>query len=324
MDHRRPMHGLNCLALLVTLLLGSPAVTAAKALQDEVTHHYADNDGVKIHYVKAGSGPLVVMVHGFPDYWYTWRAQMSALKDHFTVVALDQRGYNRSDQPAGVAAYSMPNLVADVAAVVRAETPEGNTPEATVVGHDWGGAVAWQVAFAMPEMVENLVILNLPHPNGMARELATNEEQQRNSAYARRFIEGSADDPDILGGYPMSALTLSNWVQDTDAKKHYQNAFERSDFAAMLNYYKANYPSPGSDSAVAPSSPPPLLTMPVLIFHGLEDTALHSDGLNNTWDWAEKDVTIVTVPGAGHFVQQDAPALVSQTMRWWLLTRYRQ
>ena len=74
----------------------------------------------------------------------------------------------------------------------------------------------------------------------------------------------------------------------------------------------------------APTAPPPALTMPALIFHGLEDTALHSDALNNTWDWSQKDVTIVTVPGAGHFVQQDAPALVSQTMRWWLSSRYER
>jgi pimeloyl-ACP methyl ester carboxylesterase len=101
-------------------------------------------------------------------------------------------------------------------------------------------------------------------------------------------------------------------------------AFARSSFAAMLNFYKANYPRPGSESAVAPTAPPPALTMPALIFHGLEDTALHSDALNNTWDWSEKDVTIVAVPGAGHFVQQDAPVLVSQTMRWWLSSRYER
>jgi pimeloyl-ACP methyl ester carboxylesterase len=305
-------------------LLGLTGLTTAAptsdALLTEVSHHYAENDGVNIHYVKTGQGPLVVMVHGFPDYWYSWREQIKALKDRFTVVAMDQRGYNKSDQPEGVAAYAMPNLVADVAAVIRAE----GASKATVVGHDWGGAVAWQVAFALPQMVENLVILNLPHPNGMAREMAGNEEQQRNSAYARRFIEGSAADPKILGGYPMTAQTLANWVKDPAAKQHYEKAFTRSSFAAMLNFYKANYPRPGSESAVAPTAPPPALTMPALIFHGLEDTALHSDALNNTWDWSEKDVTIVAVPGAGHFVQQDAPVLVSQTMRWWLSSRYER
>ena len=120
----------------------------------------------------------------------------------------------------------------------------------------------------------------------------------------------------------MTAQTLANWVKDPAAKVHYEAAFQRSSFAAMLNFYKANYPRSGIDSAVAPATPPPQLAMPALIFHGLEDTALHSDGLNNTWDWSKKDVTIVTVPGAGHFVQQDAPVLVSETLRWWLSSRY--
>ena len=320
MQQRR--FNLNPVRLLIGLasVLASTLGLASQKLIDDVSHHYADNDGVKIHYVKTGSGPLVVMIHGFPDFWYSWRAQMEALKDNFTVVAMDQRGYNLSGQPDGIGAYAMPNLIADVAAIVAAE---GND-KATIVGHDWGGAVAWQVAFAMPEMVENLVIMNLPHPNGLARELANNAEQQRNSEYAQRFIAGSADDPTIIGGNPMTAQSLSGWVREPDVREQYLQAFERSDFAAMLNFYKANYPRRGSSSAVAPSTPPPLLAMPLLIFHGLDDTALHSDGLNNTWDWAEKDVTIVTVPGAGHFVQQDASALVSETMRWWLSNRIRR
>ena len=318
---QRSRFNLNPARALIGLasMLASTLGLASQQLLDTVIHHYADNNGVKIHYVKTGSGPLVVMIHGFPDYWYSWRAQMEALKDNFTVVAMDQRGYNQSDQPEGVAAYAMPNLVADVAAVVAAEGAD----RATIVGHDWGGAVAWQVAFALPEMVENLVIMNLPHPNGFARELANNEEQQRNSDYAQRFIAGSADDPTIIGGNPMTAQSLSGWVRDADVRSQYLRAFERSDFAAMLNFYKANYPRSGENSAVAPSTPPPLLEMPLLMFHGLEDTALHSNGLNNTWDWSKKDVTIVTVPGAGHFVQQDAPMLVSETMQWWLSNRYR-
>ena len=286
-------------------------------LTDEVSHHYADNDGVKIHYVKAGNGPLVVMIHGFPDYWYSWREQMNGLKNHFTVVAIDQRGYNRSDQPDGVDAYAMHHLVGDVLAVIR----DTGFARATVVGHDWGGAVAWQVAFNAPDAVTNLVILNLPHPNGMARELANNPEQQRNSGYARKFIAGSASDPDIMFGGPMTPSTLASWVTDPAAKPLYEAAFARSSFAGMLNFYKANYPTPDQPSPVASSSPMPKLPMPLLIFHGLQDTALHSDGLNNTWDWVDNDMTMVTTPKANHFVQQDAADLVTRTMRWWLLDR---
>ncbi len=213
----------------------------ASDLMDRVEHGYADSNGVKIHFASIGEGPLVVMIHGFPDFWYSWRHQMEELSSDFQVVAIDQRGYNRSDQPDGDENYDMRYLVGDVAAVIR----HLGRDKATIVGHDWGGAVAWQFAFHVPQMTERLIILNLPHPNGMGRELANNQEQQQNSGYARKFQEGSSSDPDIFFGMPMTPQTLSGWVQDQEARKHYVAAFERSDFGAMLAYYKRNYPREG-------------------------------------------------------------------------------
>ncbi len=118
----------------------------------------------------------------------------------------------------------------------------------------------------------------------------------------------------------MTAVRLSQWVQDKEAKQNYIDAFDRSSFSAMLNYYKANYPRL-SDSQSDKAVSAPQLNMPVLMFHGLKDRALHSDGLNNTWNWVDQDLTIVTAPSAGHFVQQDAADLVSKTMKSWLLDR---
>ena len=115
----------------------------------QVSHEYADSNGVRIHYAKAGAGPLVVFVHGFPDFWYSWHHQMQGLSDEYSVVALDTRGYNESDKPDGVESYDMTLLVADVAAVIRNEGRES----AIIVGHDWGGAVAWGLATTMPELV---------------------------------------------------------------------------------------------------------------------------------------------------------------------------
>jgi pimeloyl-ACP methyl ester carboxylesterase len=175
-------------------------------------------------------------------------------------------------------------------------------------------------------MVDKLIILNLPHPNGLAQVAADNAESRANTNYAQVFRNGSPTDPDIFFGGPMNPQTLSGWVSDQSARKYYIEAFGRSDFDAMLAYYKMNYPAapePGkvaTDSPIAGSSAP-LLDMQVLIFHGLKDTALHSDALNNTWDWIEQDVTIVSAPEAGHFVQQDAADLVTSTMKWWLLAR---
>jgi pimeloyl-ACP methyl ester carboxylesterase len=280
-----------------------------------VERGHADSDGVKIHYAAAGEGPLVVMIHGFPDFWYTWRHQMEGLKDHYRVVAIDQRGYNRSDAPPGKENYAMSYLVSDVAAVIRHLGYE----TATVVGHDWGGMVAWAFAFRHPEMLDNLIVLNLPHPNGLAREWASDPSAQSNQGYARAFQKGSPSDPDIFFGGPMTPETLSGWVTDQAARARYIEAFERSDFDAMLAYYKMNYPPP-ADPDAPPRPLPPNVSVPVLIFHGLEDRALPSGALNDTWKWVDQDLTIVTIPAANHFVQQDAAERVTTTMKWWLRT----
>ncbi|HLE70595.1 MAG TPA: alpha/beta hydrolase, partial [Vicinamibacteria bacterium] len=139
----------------VLLFLMGAAMTSD--VYDRVEHGDADSNGVRIHYASLGQGPLVVMLHGFPDFWYSWRDQMEVLSSDFQTVAIDLRGYNLSDKPAGVESYAMPLLVGDVAAVIR----HLGKDKAIVVGHDWGGAVAWYLALTQPQMVEKLVILNL-------------------------------------------------------------------------------------------------------------------------------------------------------------------
>lgn len=290
-------------ALLFLLSLSATGF-AGQDFDAKVKHGHADSNGVKIHYASAGSGPLVVMIHGFPDFWYTWRDQMQALAPNFQVVAIDQRGYNLSDKPKGVENYDMRLLVGDVAAVIK----HLGKDKAIIVGHDWGGIVAWTFAMMMPQMTDKLVILNLPHPRGLARELANNPEQQKNSQYARNFQQEGAEKN-------LTAEGLARWVRDPKAREKYVEAFKRSDFEAMLNYYKRNYPR---EPYREDPSPVIKVKAPVLLIHGLNDTALLAGALNNTWEWVEKDLTIVTIPGAGHFVQQDAADLVSRTIKMWL------
>jgi len=275
-------------------------------IDKRVTNGYADNNGVKIHYAALGkkTKPLIVMVHGFPDFWYTWRDQMEALSKDYYVVAIDQRGYNLSDKPKGVENYDVALLVGDVIAVIKAQGRD----KAIVVGHDWGGAVSWALAMNAPQFVDKLIILNLPHPRGIAHELATDPEQVKNSQYARNFQKEGAEKN-------LTPEALTFWVKDPLAREKYIEAFKRSDLEAMLNYYKRNYPrEPYSED----SSPVVKVKMPVLMIHGLGDTALMPGGLNNTWQWLDKDLTLVTIPGAGHFVQQDASDLVTRSIKMWL------
>jgi pimeloyl-ACP methyl ester carboxylesterase len=286
---------------LSLLLLGGWAGTV---VAEEVGEEgFVDSHGVKIHYVTRGKGPLLVMIHGFPDFWYSWRDQMPALAKSFQVVAIDQRGYNKSDQPKGVENYTIDKLVGDVQAVLK----HFKQDKAVIVGHDWGGLVAWSFAMAHPEQTDRLIILNLPHPKGLMRELANNPQQQKNSQYARNFQK-----PEAAAVTPVQVLAL--WVKEPDARAKYVEALKRSSMEGMLNYYKANYPrEPYKDDRTFPP-----VKCPVLMIHGLKDQYLLPGALNDTWNWVEKDLTLVTVPQAGHFVHRDAPEFVTRTMVRWL------
>ena len=275
-----------------------------------IQHGYADNNGIKIHYATIGEGPLVVMLHGFPDYWYTWRDQMLALQDHFKVVAMDLRAYNLSDQPKGVENYKMQHLVEDVIAVVQSLGQE----KAIIVGHDWGGAIAWKLAIDHPEVVEKLIVCNMTHPTGKSMEGLKALQANGNTSYMDEFRKHTAET------LPIS--WLSGWVKDKAAKQHYETAFGRSYIDGMIAYYRANT-STKEQRAEWLKNPEikeqPKVQAPVLAIFGTKDQYVPKGGLNNTWDWLEKDFTLVTLPEAGHFVQQDASEMVSKSMKMWLL-----
>jgi pimeloyl-ACP methyl ester carboxylesterase len=179
---------------------------------------------------------------------------------------------------------------------------------AVVMGHDWGGAIAWSVAMFAPESVERLVIVNLPHPRGLARELASNPEQQKSSAYARNFQQPGAH-------LALSPEKLAEWAPAAE-RPRYLEAFGRSNFEAMLNYYKRNYPrEPYAEPGL------PRVAAPVLQFHGLKDRALLPGALNGTWQWLDQSWTLITLPEAGHWAHWDAPDRVTNTTLDWLAPR---
>ena len=158
-----------------------------------------------------------------------------------------------------------------------------------------------------PEQTDRLVILNCPHPKGLMRELTNNPQQEKNSQYAREFQK-----PDAAG--KLTPELLAGWVKEPEDRKQYVEALGRSSMEGMLNYYKANYPKPPyKDDRTFPP-----VKCPVLIIHGLEDQYLLPGALNDTWKWVEKDLTLVTVPRAGHWVHRDATDFVTRRMVRWL------
>lgn len=298
--------------LIVGLVLIAGRLSAAQEMSfqdllNKTTEGFADSGGVPIHYVTMGQGPLLIMIHGYPDFWFTWRDQMPALARNFKVVAISQRGYNKSGQPKGVEHYTMDKLTADIDAVRKHFKME----KAVIIGHDWGGWVAWSYAMAYPERTDRLIIVNLPHPKGIDRELTNNPQQQQNSQYARNFQQPSSPTP---ADVDTLATRIANRYTDPVLKKYALEAFKRSSLEAMQSYYKSNYPRPPykDDKQYPP------VKCSVLEFHGLKDTALLPPMLNDTWKWVEKDLTLVTIPDAGHNAQTDAADLVTRTMVRWL------
>ncbi len=269
-----------------------------------VTHHEVRNGAVRLHYASIGSGPLVLFLHGFPDHWLTWWRQMEALSSTHRCVAMDLRGYNLSDQPLDIDAYRPEELVSDVLAVIA----DCKADSAIVIGHDWGGFVAWQVAMQAPDAVSRLGIVNMPHPWAIARELAQNPAQQAASAYVRMFQTPGAETALDFGH-------LSQWIRDKAFRARHDLAMAASSPAAMLNYYRACFPAP---PYALRQEAPRRVTAPTLVIHGLDDPYALPAGMNDLWDWVAAELTIRAWPEVGHFVQQDAPDRLSEALISWV------
>jgi pimeloyl-ACP methyl ester carboxylesterase len=152
--------------------------------QFQLEHRYAEVNGVRLHYVTAGTGPLMLFVHGFPEFWFEWRHQLEEFARDHQVVAVDLRGYNLSEKPAEVGAYRISQVAEDLRQLIGALGQE----KAIVVAHDWGGSAAWYLASRHPEVIDRLVIVNAPHPATFARELANNPDQRAASDYIREMV----------------------------------------------------------------------------------------------------------------------------------------
>jgi len=296
-------------AACLTLFLAATPATAEN-LFDQVDHHVVSNDGVDIHYVSKGEGEVLLFVHGFHHFWYVWNQQIEGLSDSYRCVAMDTRGANKSGQPEGVENYTLEYLMSDIDAVIA----DLGVDQVTLVAHDWGGLISWY--YAMDERyrskVSRVVMMNLTHPMSFSRALANGTDAQRQAVqYATDFQAPGAGA--MLGGW-VSQLTSGYANRGEDAVAFVQEAYERSDIEKLLNYYRANYDAYWGlgDKEL------PMIEVPVLQFHGLQDTALDKDGLNRTWDRIAADYTLVTYPDVGHDIQLEAPDRVTTTMRWWL------
>lgn len=267
-------------------------------------------NGIKLHYVEQGSGELVILLHGFPEFWYGWKNQLSVLSKKYRVVAPDMRGYNLSDKPEGVSKYNIDILAKDIAQLISALGEK----QAIVVGHDWGAAVAWAVAGLHPDVVKKLAILNVPHPAKMQQAfMKFNWAQWRKSWYIFFFqlpflpelMVGSKDFfPKTFDGM----CVRKNVFSEEDFKK-YREAYQQPGMIkAAINYYRAAFRSVAAPVVLGK------IKAPVLMLWGEQDKALGKELTYNTDRFCEGSFEIQYDPTSGHFIQHENPQWVNENL----------
>lgn len=268
-----------------------------------------DGAGVRLHVVEAGpaDGPLVVLLHGFPEFWYGWRRQVGPFaRAGWRVWAPDQRGYGRSDAPPEVAAYDVDRLADDVLALLDAAGAE----RAHVVGHDWGALVAWWLAMRDPDRIERLAVLNVPHPLAY-RELVVRSPSQLARSWYVAFFQLPALPERALRRFGARSLRLSSapgTFTDADLAR-YRTAWARPGAArGMISWYRAaarraGRPHPGS----------PEVRPPTLVLWGEADLALDVRLAERSLAYC-RDGRLVRFPGVSHWVQHEAADAVNREL----------
>ena len=281
-------------------------------------HRYATVNGVRFHYVEAGGGPLIVLLHGFPEFYYSWRHQIPLLAAcGLRVIAPDLRGYNDTGKPKGISNYRLSLLTDDIAALIE----HAGEKSATVVGHDWGGVIAWHLAMRRQELVQQLVVLNAPHPGALRRELR-NPGQWLRSSYAGFFQ---------LPWLPEWIIRARNFALVERIFKRqavHSSAFTTGDIAlykqalnqpgaltAALNYYRAVLRFPGEVFGEIRT-----ISVPTLLIWGEQDPALSVRLTQRLERWVA-NIRVVRLSNASHWVQNDRPEEVNQLLRDFLPAR---
>lgn len=281
-------------------------------------------NGIELDFVDEGprDAPALIFLHGFPESHRTWRHQVAHLKDRFRCIAPDQRGYRGSSKPQEVDAYTPDKLIGDVFLLADALGIE----KFTVLGHDWGGAIAWGVALAgqMNGRVTRAVVANAPHPAIFQKLLYTNRHQRLSSQYMRGFRDTANDA--LVREHGLAGILLQEikWdrpdaMEPEERAQLLQDWQDRDAAFGMLNWYRASpidVPPPDAPYELPEGWMPPALptlTIPTLVVWGMEDTALPPENIDGMADIID-DLTLVEVAGSGHFVTWEAPDAVNEAL----------
>ena len=288
-------------------------------MTEPIREGFTEANGLRFHYLAAGEPgrKLVLFLHGFPEFSGAWRAQLEAFGRDHLAVAPDLRGYNLSDKPQDVAAYRAKHLVEDVRQIAAQFTDR----PFVVVAHDWGGAVAWNLAAAHPQLVERLVIVNSPHAIAFARGLGHDPAQQKASAYMNLLRSAKAERVLSEDGYArLVTMALDQWGAAPVDRSAYLEAWSQPGaLTGMLNWYRASplYPPTEGDAGAAKLSLDPhdfTVRVPTLVIWGMSDTALLPSLLDGL-EACVPDLRIERIPEGTHWIVHEQPARVTALIR---------
>ena len=281
--------------------------------------HQVVANGLSFRVAMTGMGPrLVLCLHGFPESAISWQHQLAPLAEAgFRVWAPDLRGYGGTSRPTGIEAYSIESLLDDVSGLLDA----AGAPRAILMGHDWGGIIAWCYAMRYPKRVDALVIVNAPHPACFEREIRR-WRQLRRSWYMGVFQLPWLPEAALAAGHGAIIGLIFKWmarhIPEALVRLYRQQACEAGALTAMLNYYRAALRGGGALRQRMLGYPK--IDVPALVIWGLQDQALDGHNLNGL-SALVTDLTVVTIAEAGHFVHEDEPDRVTHEIMTWLRTR---
>ena len=285
-----------------------------------VKHEDIEVNGIKLHVAKQGNGKkLVVLLHGWPEFWYTWRYQIPELAKHFTVYAPDLRGFNLSDKPHGISNYKTDTVASDIAALVQ----QSGFKKALIVGHDWGGAVAWTFATMFPELTEKLVVCNCPHPKLMLDSFKSNPSQLIKSWYI--FMHQIPLLPEMIYQFTLP-LFFKQFVRGWMYNKHNFSDDDLNEFVkafkhegaltGSINYYRAMLQTKPNLKIFDKK-----IQSPTLLIWGEGDKALGKELTYNTEKYIDAAYEVKYIPNCSHWTQNDCPELVNEFLLDFFITK---
>lgn len=276
-------------------------------------HHFEQVDSIRLHYVEEGAGPLLLLLHGFPDFWRSWRHQIHALASAgFRVVAADLRGYNQSERPLGVVEYSVEAVAHDISALLQ--KLGGESP--ILIGHDWGGVIGWHLAMHQPDRLRGLIVLNAPHPAAFRREVSRLSSQLVRSSYAA-FLQLPHVPESLLAAWDFAilkrALRAGPAPGDEELKEYLSVFSTPGALTAALNYYRA--------AARHPGPRPRRIDIPTLLLWGDRDPFLAPQLTRGLDPWVG-DLSVVRLPDAAHWLHISHAAQVNQEILAFVRRRF--